>query len=41
MSVKGVEYHMSKATESLKKALKDFLPLLILLITIKNFTFIN
>ena len=29
MSVKGVEYHMNKATESLKKTLKDFLPLLI------------
>lgn len=41
MSVKGVEYHMSKATESLKKALKDFLPLLILLTAIKNFPFIN
>ena len=32
MSVKGVEYHMNKATESLKKTLKDFLPLLIYLI---------
>ena len=32
MSVKGVEYHMNKATESLKKTLKAFLPLLIYLI---------
>ena len=32
MSVKGVEYHMNKATESLKKTLKIFLPLLIYLI---------
>ncbi|WP_368114564.1 RNA polymerase sigma-70 factor [Bacteroides sp. RTP21281st1_E4_RTP21281_210402] len=32
ISVKGVEYHMSKATESLRKTLKDFLPLLIYLI---------
>lgn len=27
MSVKGVEYHMSKATEHLRASLKDFLPL--------------
>ncbi|WP_455973090.1 RNA polymerase sigma-70 factor [Bacteroides congonensis] len=32
ISVKGVEYHMSKATESLRKTLKDFLPLLIYLV---------
>lgn len=32
MTVKGVEYHMNKATESLKKSLKDFLPLLLYLI---------
>lgn len=32
ISVKGVEYHMGKATESLKKSLKDFLPLLVYLI---------
>lgn len=32
MSVRGVEYHMAKATELLKKILKDFLPLLIWLL---------
>lgn len=32
MSVKGVEYHMNKATESLKISLKDFLPILIWLL---------
>lgn len=32
MSVKGVEYHMAKATESLKVTLKDFLPILIYLL---------
>ena len=32
MSVKGVEYHMTKATESLKITLKDFLPILLLLL---------
>ena len=31
-SVTVVQYHMNKATESLKKTLKDFLPLLIYLI---------
>ena len=32
ISAKGVEYHVGKATESLRKTLKDFLPLLIYLI---------
>lgn len=32
MSTKGVEYHMSKATDQLKKSLKDFLPILIFLL---------
>lgn len=32
MTVKGVEYHMAKATTSLRKSLKDFLPALIFLL---------
>ena len=32
MTVKGVEYHMTKATESLKITLKDFLPILLFLL---------
>lgn len=32
MSTKGVEYHMNKATDQLKKSLKDFLPILIFLL---------
>ena len=32
MSVKGVEYHMGKATTLLKKSLKDFLPALLFLL---------
>ncbi|GAE21608.1 RNA polymerase ECF-type sigma factor [Bacteroides pyogenes JCM 10003] len=34
MSVKGVEYHISKATSALKHALKDFLPILLWLLKI-------
>jgi RNA polymerase sigma-70 factor (ECF subfamily) len=34
MSVNGVEYHIKKATESLKKSLKDLQPLLIWLLGI-------
>lgn len=32
ISVKGVEYHLSKATTLLKKSLKDFLPALLFLL---------
>lgn len=32
MSTKGIEYHMAKATNQLKKSLKDFLPILIFLL---------
>lgn len=34
MSVKGVEYHISKATSALKHALKDFLPILLFLLKV-------
>lgn len=34
MSVKGVEYHISKATSVLKHALKDFLPILLFLLKV-------
>lgn len=34
MTVKGVEYHMTKATTSLRKSLKDFLPALVFLLKI-------
>lgn len=32
LSVKGVEYHMAKAVETLKKLLKNYLPLLVYLL---------
>lgn len=39
LSVKSVEYHLSKATTALKHSLSDFLPLLIALLVHANLTF--
>ncbi|MDY5239723.1 RNA polymerase sigma-70 factor [Bacteroides helcogenes] len=36
MSVRGVEYHLDIATASLKKSLKDYLPLLVYLLSFNN-----